>query len=301
MSTKKPYIEQGMIITPALAKQWLEENSPDWQRHASIEDVKRLARDILAGRWSEDTSMIAFDVDNFLINGQHRLKALVLAGEENPNVRMKVDVKYNMPRESRHVIDTGRSRSTKDVLKFSGFDTDQRHTTTLPPFVLHGANGMMKETRLTVRELGEIYKEHKEAIDFAAELAPTERQQVRAVLARASYHVEPEVLKRFAHIVRTGTDEDGIVKPEDNSAIKLRNFLGKLRKGVRTTKQGKEIYRTAEWALKQFVDRKSIKNLSTPREDDFNEYFPLPKELFPLDSTTETVERSNNKATHASV
>jgi hypothetical protein len=66
------------IVTPALAEAWLKLNM-DNQRSPSERKIRRLAGLMLAGKWLIATS-IDFDWNGRMINGQNRLRAVILAG-----------------------------------------------------------------------------------------------------------------------------------------------------------------------------------------------------------------------------
>ena len=64
-------------ITPAIARQWLRKNFKN--RKPKMQHIQALARDIDAGRYALNGSAICFDTNGALMNGQHRLQAVVFA------------------------------------------------------------------------------------------------------------------------------------------------------------------------------------------------------------------------------
>jgi hypothetical protein len=67
-----------MMVTPELAKQWLEANTHN--RPLSEELVIAYMVDMLDGRWQYNGDAIRFDHTGRLIDGQHRLHACIEAG-----------------------------------------------------------------------------------------------------------------------------------------------------------------------------------------------------------------------------
>ncbi|MDB5396943.1 MAG: hypothetical protein JWM91_4449 [Rhodospirillales bacterium] len=65
------------IINPGLAMQYLSHNIGN--RHVSRAHVEAIARDIAQGRWMFNAQPICFARDGRLLNGQHRLQAVILA------------------------------------------------------------------------------------------------------------------------------------------------------------------------------------------------------------------------------
>ncbi|MEI8064585.1 MAG: hypothetical protein WCH84_11045, partial [Verrucomicrobiota bacterium] len=82
--TNEPY-DLWIDVTPALAWQWLKNNYGN--RTIKDDMVVAYARDMVNGVWAATHQGLAFDVDERLIDGQHRLKAVIMA---NRTVKMKV-------------------------------------------------------------------------------------------------------------------------------------------------------------------------------------------------------------------
>lgn len=99
------------VVTPAQAKQWL---SVDNHRNRKIRDgrVAYLSDEIAAGRWQVTHSGIAFDQKGNLLDGQHRLAAIVKAG-----VAVQMVVARSVAAEAYIAMDRGSMRSIADVLR----------------------------------------------------------------------------------------------------------------------------------------------------------------------------------------
>lgn len=105
------------VITPAMATRWLEANTRN--RPLSDTTVKTYAADMAAGAWHITHQGIGFDVDGMLLDGQHRLSAIILA-----NVPVAMLVTRGLPRNAQDVIDAPRVRSVKDQLQMIDGVTD---------------------------------------------------------------------------------------------------------------------------------------------------------------------------------
>ncbi|MEU8762593.1 hypothetical protein [Streptomyces sp. NPDC048659] len=101
------------MVTPELAERWLSKNKHN--RPMSRQSVSQLARAIERGEWQLTHQGIAFDEDDTLIDGQHRLAAVVKAG-----VAVQMAVTRGVPREAFTVMDTGRKRTGSDALSLKG-------------------------------------------------------------------------------------------------------------------------------------------------------------------------------------
>ena len=67
-----------MTVTPALAQRWLEKNHPS-NRPVAWRRVEAFANDMRMGAWKLTHQGICFDAEGYLIDGQHRLQAVVNA------------------------------------------------------------------------------------------------------------------------------------------------------------------------------------------------------------------------------
>ena len=78
-TTPAPCVSRSvMLVTPALADQWLKSNT----RNRTLDHlaIKRLAELIQSGGWRTTHQGIAIGADGTLYDGQHRLHAIVAAG-----------------------------------------------------------------------------------------------------------------------------------------------------------------------------------------------------------------------------
>lgn len=96
--------------------------TPTFQRPLEPGRVKMWAQDMLNGDWVETAQApLGFTPDGQLVNGQHRLNAVIKAYEINPDLEpIKFWVDYNAAREVFKYIDIGKSRTTGDVLAVLG-------------------------------------------------------------------------------------------------------------------------------------------------------------------------------------
>lgn len=101
---------EKQIITPELAEQMLSRNIKN-NRPVSIMTINQYAIDIVAGKWMDTADSIKFDIDGNMIDGQHRLHAIIKAG-----IPVEMWVATELNAESVRYIDTGRKRTANDLL-----------------------------------------------------------------------------------------------------------------------------------------------------------------------------------------
>lgn len=103
------------MIDPVKAMNWLETNKFE-NRRVDDRNVDKIARDIKNKKWIYDGNPIRFDTKGNVLDGQHRLWAIVKA-----NRTVKSLVVRGLADEAVNVIDTGKTRSNADIMHFQGF------------------------------------------------------------------------------------------------------------------------------------------------------------------------------------
>lgn len=111
-------------VTPAIAKEWLTRNTHNRRMRAA--KVSEFARDMQAGNWAMNGETIKFSVDGTLLDGQHRLSAIVKAG-----ITVELLVVTGLDAATQHTMDVGAKRTTGDAFKL----TDEKNTTLLAAVV----------------------------------------------------------------------------------------------------------------------------------------------------------------------
>lgn len=78
--TASPLSAIVMMVSPEMAKRWLERNHPN-NRPITYKRAEAFANDIRADAWRLTHQAVAFDGEGLLIDGQHRLTAIVASGK----------------------------------------------------------------------------------------------------------------------------------------------------------------------------------------------------------------------------
>ena len=104
---------QEMLITPQIAERFLKENKSN--RPPTERLISEYARQMKSGLWFEDTDeSIKVDSSGLLVDGQHRLLALIRA---DVSLRFRVSI---VPSEAYKYIDTGKKRTARDAFAHDG-------------------------------------------------------------------------------------------------------------------------------------------------------------------------------------
>ena len=127
-------------ITPDMAAFLLRHNTKN--RNLRRGHVDRIAQDIVQGRWVENGATIVIGADGVLIDGQHRLAAVVKAGVPIVSVVVRGVSAAAMP-----TVDSNIARSAADVAQLTG---------------ITNSNAVVGAARLLIAlKYGDIYQKRK--------------------------------------------------------------------------------------------------------------------------------------------
>lgn len=255
-------------VDPHLATKWLEGNVHNRKVRDSV--VARYAADMKAGRWRQTHQGIAFDEEGVLIDGQHRLFAIIEA-----DTTVLLQVTYGLPMESQMVVDDGLGRTVVDVMRVANEEMSGLtvlHTACARRFH-QGLSLDNHKRRFTRQEQASVLKRHWDAISFACTFPGGRRipgvmnAGTTAAIARAFYHEDRAMLTRFIQVLAEGMSTD----PRDFAALKLRNWLISHPGGGSQRQQ--ECYTKTERVIERFCKREDVgRNLIGVTE----ELYPVP-------------------------
>jgi hypothetical protein len=221
---KSPQRPTMIMVTPTMAAKWLEANVHN--RKISQEVVDRYTREMKAGSWHLNHQGIAFNCEGTLIDGQHRLWAVIESGCTIPMLVME-----GLPLESQLTIDCNFARDLAARLSL----TDKYGTVSKDAgaVLLRLVRGCKTGKKLGTTEEEALYAKHHKAVEFALGVFPRKRNRVttiaaKAVIARAFYSpYDNEEIARFAEIMVTGEAK----AKKDQSVLRMVESLQRGRKG----------------------------------------------------------------------
>jgi len=268
-----------VMIGPDLANELLARNTHNRPIRAS--HVAELAQDMRLGRWRLSHQGIAFDVHGRLMDGQHRLHAIVLAG-----VVVQMLVCTMVDAEANGVIDIQAKRSLADALALSGRDFGIKNgggsvnTNAAMWRCMIGGLSLGLKDKATNEEIFRFMDAHRSAGEFVLiEFAKHQRIKsvhiapVMAAVARSYYHFRDQLpkLQRFISLLCTGMGASPFAA--DDTVLGLRNVLINKVAG-RNSNFTPEIYGKTASALIAFMQDRKLTKLYKPE----HEPFPLPGE-----------------------
>lgn len=144
-------------ITPEYAKFLLETNT-EGNRNISVRRVQMYEHDMLSGAWMDNGETIKIDKEGRLIDGQHRLKAIMLSG-----VTLWLWVARGVPNDAFDTIDVGFTRTPRQIFKMSGDALKANRTiAALAGVSLRILKGISKGTPAQLSEFVEYNRENLE-------------------------------------------------------------------------------------------------------------------------------------------
>lgn len=261
LQDKTPLYPSSKVITvtPAMAKIWLEAMIKD-QRKPSESVVLKYSRAMKSGSWILSTPL-SFNSDGFLIDGQHRLLAVIKSG-------CSVDfiVMFNLPASAINGIDVGTPRTAANLANLQGLQVGTGHFSILNS-CFYGFESDALPPAMSKQEQVEVMKKHYDAIDFAAKRMGSSGRVTYAPflapVARAYYSENHLRLEQFMKVLHSGYSVSE--NPNDDAAaIALRNLYFKerqntaIRLNAGSTKRTHD-FRKATTALKNFILRNPLK------------------------------------------
>jgi hypothetical protein len=253
-----------VYVTPELAQKWLKESN-NFNRPINQATVDMYVRQIKSGLWRRTHQGLAFDLYGTLIDGQHRLMAIVTAGVTVP---MLVFVEEST--ENYEYIDCGCNRSHLDTMRMSTRTQTLKlmHTQTLKTML---AGRYCKTTRYSNAEMDKQYAQYAPAVDFVVDhLGDYSNRQindptVRGVIARACYHLNKDQLIEFCNLLKGQNQEH----PAAKMVNAFRHCLMLWEDRCANTKR--EIYKRCECLLKAIQDNEVLVGFPTTS----GELFPI--------------------------
>jgi hypothetical protein len=202
------------IITPEKARQYLERNHCN--RNVSPHHMQKMSRAMSAGMFFHTHQGIAFDTNGNLIDGQHRLAAII-----DSDTTQTMQVTRNIPVASRAMVDNqSRPRSAHDSLIMEGHSLASKDTVAICRMWMF----LTGERSPAVHEIREFLNKHEVEIYFATTVAAgnqiLKHACVSTMMAVAFGAGHGEDIKDWADVIKTGI----VTEKWQTSALKFRDW-----------------------------------------------------------------------------
>jgi hypothetical protein len=257
-------------VTPDQAEKWLATNA-DFQRKLRESIVEKYARDMINQEWKVTHQGIAFDSKGRLIDGQHRLAAIVKA-----DIPVKMLIVYDLVEEAYDHVDIGFGRTAIDVIRAKGEGWITNDIIAVARLIEAGADSSSIVIARSPFELLELVERHKSALDFVFQNMErrVRRVTIAPVLAAiaVAYYTEKDRI-RLAKFIRLLVGGIAVDPKLDSIVIRLRDSL---RDEFATSSASRvAVFLKTQRIVKAYMDGEHLSRLSTPSEPCYR----LPRKL----------------------
>jgi len=263
-----------VFITPSYAKAVLEKNNVD-NRRLNMVRVDALVQLILNNQWQVTHQGIAFDCNGNLVDGQHRLAAIVKA---NTPVRMLAN--YNLEERTKLIIDGGMPRTLGNRLTLAGYTEISSRAIAVARILEYGVVAA-SQCAITPEEAIKIVTKYCDGINFALSCGNGKGYTavIQAVVARAYYSVSHNKLHRFVEVYVSEVPTD----KTESAALKLKRAVSDKQiiinalhniSGSERVSAKEYLYQITENAISRFIKGESVVALKAVS----HELYPLPNQ-----------------------
>lgn len=221
-----------VIITPTVASEMLLHNNNN--RSVKAKAVAAYARDMESGLWRKnDPNALIFSDTGELVDGQHRLKAVLKSGVTIP---MNVTV---LAPNTKAIVDRQALRTTKDVLKITyGHELNNQQIAAIRLWRVYEIHNFKPFSfaesayRISDEEIEETYFDCSDVWDmvFSLNCARTkgvaQRSMVHtAIFAAYQCGVSRNLLGSISKTLASGLPDEGLTREQANITLIARNYL----------------------------------------------------------------------------
>ena len=221
MATPQITIE---VITPELAYELLTSNCRNRTLRGNV--VAAYARDMSEGRWKAAGEPIYVAADGELLNGQHRLNAVVEAG-----VSVHLPIMRGVPKDYRMIADQGLRRTTGDVLSIEGEVNSNQLAAALRKLYMFRHTGGFMDTKQPISsvEISELLQREPEIRSWITEgkrlyRAINLNQAVATALLYVLHEIHPSEAPEFVARLVSGT---GLAEGDPVLALRKRFMISR--------------------------------------------------------------------------
>ena len=237
-------------ITPEMAKAFLSNNPRN--RTISNKRLQKYCTDIKNGTWGTSPQPVCLGSEGKLIDGQHRLTAVLLTG-----IPIKSVIAYDVPDDA--VIDRGKERRLGEALYMRGL-IDKKMSSNQMVAIVNDYLTRNNVKRVSDDEKGKFIIEHTDQISRAYELSclcMRKKQHIcrrapiqAAILGALLCGVDDKTLENFCRVANSGF----MNSREESAAIVLRNAVLNAPEYAGGREYAGFLRKTAQMAIRDFAN-----------------------------------------------
>lgn len=244
-------------ITPELAAAWLATQAQN-NRRLSEFVVTRYVSDMASGMWELSEAAICFNQRGELVNGQHRLNAIIQSGKA-----VRAVVLIGLSETAIRRMDIGRQRNFAQIMSMQGISSATRRSSVARTIALL-ANSANRD-RITAPFLEAVYKRNEAAINAAFDVLHGSGHNKIASggiigACAFAYPADNDGVWLFMQNLATGAN-----LRNDDPALSFRRYLD----GRHAPSKPEQIAPLALYAIHKALRGEACEKFSTPRSYGF--------------------------------
>lgn len=245
----KKYNCNVWVITPQIAQIMLGDNKNNRGKRKNT--IDNYVKEINMGEWTITSNAIGFDEDGILVDGQHRLQAVIDSGKSIESL-----VVFGLPKASIKKTDRGLSRSLVDAVNLSeGLKIKNIEVAVTRCLVKH--KDSWQRCAFNDATVVEALKKHRKSIKFVCSIARSRGLRPAPYLAACVVVLEKskneDACADFMGKVDTGVG----IPSKNHPTSRIRNFL--IDTNCPSGSTGQEvIFEKTLFAFKAFLNNKEI-------------------------------------------
>lgn len=242
-------------ITPSQAAVWLAGNINNRSMRQSL--VKQYAKEMKNGTWRLTHQGIAFAIDGTLLDGQHRLAAIIESG-----IAVTMLVTRGVDQRSQLVMDYHARRSSGDALSLLRKEKITARDVSVIRAVCELTYNRIDSAKLSNEDLNLLYDTFRPALEFVNTLLPTAEKGVSSAPVKGAivlawfYVADLQKLARFCEVLSGRQIASG--EPE-KAAVTLREYM--LRNGQLKNVDRGDTFQKSQRAIAAFIKGQSLSKL----------------------------------------
>lgn len=215
--TKYPVTYEVVKVTPQAAMQWLEQHGNARNRKIKQRRVDRYARLMKLDKWhSSNGETISFGADDTLLNGHHRLWAIVEAG-----IAVEVTVARGVDPEAFATIDE-HDRTAAEVIFIGGQHNHHRPIATAIGLIMKYEGGKINNVNFSAIEISDYFDNHPDLETFIAAASHNPIRPFAAAVGAVTYLASVKYRQRALTFIESLTDGVNLDKGSPILALRTR-------------------------------------------------------------------------------
>ena len=231
-----------VLVTPEMAGAWLERNISNRPMDAGM--VSRYTMLMRSGRFMLTGDAIQFDTEGRLVNGQHRLKAILNAG-----LAQEMLVVRGLDPKVFKVLDYGKRRSPSDALHIEGF-VNARNLAALCKLIYAWMIGKLGSGHRVSAETDDI-------VDIAYRFDIAGAAETASGAVRFAHGHYPS-FRRLLPLSNVSFVYWAYARLGEAEKMRARLFVSQLATGVGITESTDPVYKLRSMLLKDALDDKKL-------------------------------------------